>query len=435
MWKKCKQIKMLKDNLKERSEAVLGGVVGIVLALATYDLMSVSVTEWSQLIIPLIFSFSTLSLIIFLWYIGSEAVDLVPQENLLFVLNIIQVIVLTTLPFGVRLSLFSEIKEIGTTFLAISTGFLFALTALINFILLQKPESRTVPRSVLCDMQAYKFSLPAGSLVAFLSLLIPAEAIVGEPFDRLNIPFRAFSHILAFSVFFLVTIVAEIFIRRRLSAIAEDAPEVQKVGGIFHSKMRTVNNTFFTAALGLSAFSLSDLPVAAIADLVPPLAYFTFLFFLIYVFWVKLYRVYAIIPKWDEWLDMLTAFPSMLAIFVPPMFRLMVLPNPETRELGAMVFPILMAMFALANATVYIYVARFRKSDLRFRQERRSEFRRWATGSLVLAFILVASLLIPSNITTLMDIPLRVIVWWISLVIFEIIMWVATHRLSNDKEK
>ena len=44
-----------KDALKERSEAVLDGVVGLVLALAVYDLMSISVTEWSQLVIPLFF--------------------------------------------------------------------------------------------------------------------------------------------------------------------------------------------------------------------------------------------------------------------------------------------------------------------------------------------------------------------------------------------
>ncbi|MFQ6080872.1 MAG: hypothetical protein ACE5OW_04295 [Candidatus Bathyarchaeia archaeon] len=424
-----------KDTLKERSEAVLDGVVGLVLALAAYDLMSISVAGWSQLAMLLLFSFMTLILIMFLWYIGSEALDVVPQDNQLFALNILLIVLLTTLPFSVRLSLFSDVKELGATFLAINTGILFAVTALINFLLLQRPESHTVPRSVLADIQAYVFGLPAGSLVAFLSLLAPTEAIAEGPFAGWNIPLRALSLFWSFTAFFLVVAVADVLIRRRIPASAEGIPEIQKMGGVFHSKMRTVNNTLFEAALGLSAFSLTDLPVATVAGLIPPLAYFTFLFFLIVVFWVELYRVYAAIPVWNEWLDFLTGWAPLLAIFAPPTFRLVALPSPEAKELGTMVFPIFTAIFALANAAVYLYAARFREHDVTLSRERVSEFRRWAAGSLILAFIFTASLLIPSNVMTLLDIPLRVVVWWISLAVFAIIMWVATHTPSNDKEK
>ena len=424
-----------KDALKERSEAVLDGVVGIVLALAVYDLMSISVARWSQLVILLFFSFVTLILIMFLWYTGSEVLDIVPQDNHLFALNILQVVLLTALPFSVRLSLFSDVKELGATFLVINTGILFAVTALINFLLLQRPESRTVPRSVLADIQADVFGLPAGSLIAFLSLLAPAGAIAGGPFAGWNIPLRALGLFWSFGAFFFVGIFANIFIRRRLPRSTEVAPEIQKMGGIFHSKMRTVNNTLFEAALGLSAFSLTDLPIKTAADLIQPLIHFSFLFFLIVVFWVKFYRVYAAIPFWDEGLDFLTSWAPLLAIFSPPIFRLVVLPNPEMEELGATMFPIFTAMFVLANAAVYIYAARFRRDDLKLSQEKISEFHRWAIGSLGLAFTFTASLLIPSNITALLDIPLRLVIWWISLVAFAAIMWVATHSLSSEKEK
>lgn len=424
-----------KDALKERSEAVLDGVVGLVLALSVYDLMSISVTDWSQLAIPLLFSFQTLILTLFLWYGGSEALDIVPQDNRLFALDILQVVLLAFLPFSVHLSIFSEVKEMGATFLTINVGVLFAITALINFLLLRKPESRMVPRSVLADLQASMFGLPAGSLMAFLSLLVPIEAVAGGPFAGWDVPLRALSLLWVFPVFFLVLIVAGIFIRGRLPSSAKVAPKIQKMGEVFHSKMRTINNTLFEAALGLSAFSLTDLPITTVADLIQPLAHFSFLFFLIVVFWVKLYHVYAAIPVWDEWLDFLTGWAPLLVIYAPPTFRLMVLPNPETKELGATVFPIFTAMFALASATVYIYAARFRKNGVKLPREEVSEFHRWTAGSIGLAFIFTASLLIPFNIMVLLDIPLRLIVWWISLIAFAAIMRIAAHSLSSDKEK
>jgi len=211
--------------------------------------------------------------------------------------------------------------------------------------------------------------------ITMISWILPqTEAISDGPFVGWNVPLRALSLFWVFPAFFLVTAVAEVFIRKQLPSSVETVSEVQMMGGVFHSKMRTVNNTLFEAALGLSAFSLTDLPVTAAADLIQPLAYFSFLFFLIVGFWVKLYRVYVAIPVWDEWLDFLTSWAPLLAIFAPPTF-----------------LPIFIATFALANAAVYIYAARFGKSDVEIRQERRSEFRRWAAGSLGLAILISPS--------------------------------------------
>ena len=414
-----------KELLEERSQAILGGVVGLVLALGAYDLMSISVAKWSQLLIFLVFSFCTLAFILFMWYIGSEALDIVPQDGQLFGLNIVLVVLLATLPFSARLSLYSDVRELGATFLIFNVGVVYALTAVINFLALQKPESRLVPRSVYADMRAYMFGLPAGALTAFLFLFAPQEE-VGGPFVGLGISLRAFGLFPAWGVFFLVIIVATVFIRRRTPASADGAPETQEMGGVFHSKTRTVNNTLFEAALGLSAFSLTDLPVSTMADLIPPLAHFGFLFLLIIVFWVGFYRVYAAIPVWNEWIDFLTTWVPLLVIFAPPIFRMAVLPNPETRELGSVIFPVFMAVLALANAAVYLYASRLRGRDETIPLGVVREFRWWAAGSLLLAPLFLASLLIPFDVTALWHIPLRVVAWWMLLVFF-----IVVTRLEN----
>jgi len=419
-----------KELLEERSQAILGGVVGLVLALGAYDLMSISVVKWSQLFMFLGFSFATLVFILFMWYIGSEALDIVPQDGQLFGLNIVLVVLLAILPFSTRLSLYSDARELGAKFLVLNMGVIFTLTAVINFLVLRKPESKLVPRSVYADMQAYMFGLPAGALTAFLFLLAPLDE-VGGPFVDLGISQRAFGLFSAWGVFFLVIIVATVFIRRRTPASADGAPETQEMGGVFHLKTRTVNNTLFEAALGLSAFSLTDLPVSTMADLIPPLAHFGFLFLLIIVFWIGFYRVYAAIPVWNEWVDFLTTWVPMLVIFAPPIFRLAVLPNPETRELGSAIFPVFTAVLALANAAVYLYAYRLLGRDVTVPLGVVREFRWWAAGSLLMAPLFLASLLIPFDVTALWYIPLRVVAWWISLLFFVVVIRVASRSTSS----
>ena len=419
-----------KEFLEERSQAILGGVVGLVLALGAYDLMSISVVNWSQLFMFLGFSFTTLVFILFMWYIGSEALDLVPHDSQLFGLNIVLVVLLAVLPFSARLSLYSDARELGAKFLVLNMGIIFTLTAIINLLVLRKPESRLVPRSVYIDMQAYTFGLPAGALTALLFLFAPLDE-VGGPLVDLDIPQRALGLFSAWGVFFLVIIVATVLIRRRTPAPADRVPETQEMGEVFHSKTRTVNNTLFEAALGLSAFSLTDLPVSTTADIIPPLAHFGFLFLLIIVFWIGFYRVYAAIPVWNEWVDFLTTWVPMLVIFAPPIFRLAVLPNPETRELGSAIFPVFTAVLALANAAVYLYAYRLRRRDVTVPLGVVKELHWWAAGSLLLAPLFLASLLIPFDVTVLWHIRLRVVVWWISLLLFVIVMRVASRSAST----
>ncbi len=112
-------------------------------------------------------------------------------------------------------------------------------------------------------------------------------------------------------------------------------------------------------ALGLSAFSLTDLPVKAAADVIPPLAHFAFLYFLIVVFWNRLFRVYAAIPTFDELIDFLIGWVAFFVVLAPPVFRQVVLPDPVTREIGSITFPIVMAMLALTSGVLYLRTAGF----------------------------------------------------------------------------
>ena len=427
-----------KGILEERSQTMVDSVVGVVISLGAYVLMSVSVTDWSQLMMILCFFITIFMITSFLWYIAGQSIALAPHDSGLFGLNILLVAILAPLPFSARLVLFSEIKELAVTLLLINTGVVFAITFLIDILVLHKPESRKAPRSVLGDLRAQQFGLPVGSLFAFLFLLAPREQTLGGPFAGWDLPVRALGFLLSSFIFFMVTMVAEVFVRKRIPLSVDEAPQVQKMSRVFNLKMRAVNNALFGMALGLCIFSLTDLPVKTASDLPPPLIHFAFLFILIYVFWNKLFRVYATIPVFEAGIDFFTNIVALFAIMVPLAFRFAVLPGLETRAIGVIFFPIMMAAFAAANAMLYLYASRLKRGETAFSLDIVREFCQWAAGSLFLAFMFLASMLIPLETITFMDISLRIVVWWISLVSFIVIMQVASppssHKLSEKSD-
>ncbi|NIW15980.1 hypothetical protein GWM83_00790, partial [Candidatus Bathyarchaeota archaeon] len=86
---------------------------------------------------------------------------------------------------------------------------------------------------------------------------------------------------------------------------------------------------------------------------------------------------------------------------------MIVLPNPETGDFGIMFFLVFRALFALANVAVYLYATKFRGRGVTVSQEKTSEPRRWAAGSILLGTGFSASLMISSSFTVLWDFPLR----------------------------
>lgn len=431
MAKENRMIEEWKETLKERSQAMMDGAIGIVIALAAYVLMSVPVAGWSQWWVLLGSFMLIFWVVVFLWDYAANALALAPYDSRLFVLGLFLVVLLIPLPFSARLVFSSEVKGLGATFLVINTGVVFALAALISIIALRTPESRAMPRWALADFRAAPIGLMAGSLVAFLSLLIPSEETVAAG-PWVDIPMRAFGLAWAFLAFFVVLMVATALIRRRMPISANESPEVQKMSQVFYSKMRAMYNQLFGMALGLSAFSLTDLPVKAAADIIPPLAHFAFLFFLIVVSWNKLFRVYAAISTFDELIDFLIAWVAFFVVLAPPVFRLVVVPDPVTREIGSIAFPIVMAMLALTNGVLYLHTGGFWRREVAISSEIKNEFRWWAMGSLALGAVFLASLLIPLA-ATLGHVSLRVIVWWISLASFVAIMWLAAHVTSPNR--
>lgn len=406
---------------------MVDGVVGVVISLGAYVLMSVSVQDWSQLFTLLCFFVTIFMITSFLWYIAGQAFALSPYDGRLFGLSILLVALLAPLPFSARLVLFSEIKELAATLLLINTGVVFVLTALINMLVLHKPESHKAPRPVLGDLQAQKFGLPAGSITAFLFLLAPSEETLGGPFVGLNLPVSTLGFLFSFVVFFLVIAAAEPLVRRRLPVSMDESQEVRLMGRVFHSKMRGVNNALFQMALGLSVFSLIDLPVETVSDLLPPLIHFAYLFLLIVVFWNELFKVYAVIPIWEEGIDFLTNMVAFFAVMIPPAFRFVVLPGPETQTIGATFFAILMAGLATMNAILYLYAARLKHHEAKISSGIAREFRGWAAGSLILALVFLATLSVPFETTTFWGISIRVFVWWVSLASFVVLMRIVSR--------
>jgi len=371
----------------------------------------------------------------FLWYIAGEAFALAPYDGKLFALNLLLVALLATLPFTARLALFSEIEELAVTLLLINTGVVFALTALINTVVLRKPECQNAPRPVLSDLLAQQYALPAGSLVPLLFLLTPSGEVLEAPFTDLDIPVRTLGFLWSFFIFFAVMMVAEFFVRRRIPPPAEESREAEKMGRVLHSKMRDVNNALFEMALGLSVFSLTDLPVQAASDLIPPLLHFAFLFLLIVVFWNKLFRVYAALPVWEEGVDFLTGMVAFFAVLIPPAFRFAVIAQPETKAIGGTIFPVLMAGLAAVNAMLYLYAASSKRGEATVTKEVAREFHRWAAGSLILTCIFLASLLIQLEATVFWEISMRASVWWISLLGFIAMMQITAYPTPSVKQK
>ncbi len=219
---------------------MMDGAIGIVIALAAYVLMSVPVAGWSQWWVLLGSFMLIFWVVVFLWYYATNALAVAPYDSRLFVLGLLLVVLLIPLPFSARLVFSSEVKGLGATFIVINTGVVFALAALINIIALRTAESRAMPRWALADLRAGPIGLMAGSLVAFLSLLIPSEVTVPEEL-WVGLPTRALGLAWAFTAFFVVLTVAVALIRRGMPISANESPGVQKMSQVFYSKMRAMN--------------------------------------------------------------------------------------------------------------------------------------------------------------------------------------------------
>lgn len=414
-----------KETLRERSQAMIDGVMGVVIALAAYVVMSVPVTGWSQWWVLLSFFMMVFMVSIFVWDAAANATAIAPSDGRLFVLSLILVVFLIPLSFSAHLTLSSEIKGLGATFLVISTGLVFALATLIVILALRTQESHTLPRWLLADLRATTVGLIAGSVVAFLSLLVPFEETVSlEP--GVDIPVRAMGLAWAFGAFFVVLMVVDLFIRRRLPISIDKSPEVQEMNQVFYSKMRAMNSAIFGMAVGLSAFSLMELPVKVAADLTLSLVHFAFLFFLIIVLWNRLFRIYAVVSTFYEGLDFAVSLVAFFVVLTPPVFRLVILPGSATKEIGSIVFPVLIATLSLTNGALHLYTAGLQRREVAISSEVKKEFRRWAWGSFTLGILFLTSLLIPLT-ATLGYVSLRVIAWWVSLISFVVIMRVVAR--------
>lgn len=417
-----------KEILKERSESMMDGVMGVVIALAAYVVMSVPVTGWVQWWVLLGFFMVIFWVAIAVWDSAADAVAIVPSDGRLFVLSLLLVVLLVPLSFSARFAFSSALKGLGATFLVIITGLVFVLAALIVILVLRTPESRTLPRWLLADLRASVIGLAVGSLVAFLSLLVPLEnsASLGP---GANFPVRAMGLVWAFSAFFIVLPVVSLLLRRRMPISADKSPEVQEMNQVLYSKMRAMYSELFEMAVGLSAFSLTDLPVKAATDLVLPLVHFAFLFFLIVVLWNRLFRVYAVISTFHEGLDFAIAWPALFVVLTPPVFRLAILPGAATRQIGSIAFPVLIAILALTNGALYLYTAGLHRREVAISSKVKKEFRRWAVGSFTLGILFLTSLLLPLT-AKIGHVSLRVIAWWLCLISFVVIMQLVARSPS-----
>jgi len=169
-----------------------------------------------------------------------------------------------------------------------------------------------------------------------------------------------------------------------------------------------------------------ELPVKVAADLTLSLVHFAFLFFLIIVLWNRLFRIYAVVSTFYEGLDFAVFWIAFFVVLTPPVFRLVILPGSATKEIGSIVFPVLIAIIALTNGALHLYTAGLQRREVAISSEIKKEFRWWAWGSFALGILFLTSLLIPLT-ATLGYMSLRVIAWWVSLISFVVIMRVVTR--------
>jgi uncharacterized membrane protein len=190
---------------------------------------------------------------------------------------------------------------------------------------------------------------------------------------------------------------------------------------ILKERLSTILDGLLGMALGLSAYSLTGFSIKDLQDIVKSLIYFTILFLLTIYFWQGISRSLAL-ARYDMRISFINFILGALLVIMPFCLRLILSPQPETKNFGYYLFPIVISILSFLGALVHILVLR---QNIIIPKDELIRMRAMVWGLLANFTIFSLSLLIPPEKTIngylpqitsylplfLSQLPMRIWVW------------------------
>jgi len=430
--------KKWKEFLAERSETLVDGVFGLALGLGAFSLTGYEMNGTDDVILAVSYFALTFFLVCMFWWNTSKGFSVAKYSDVLMGINFLLIILLALTPFFLRLLLVpnSAIQNMGLTLFPIVIGGVLLACFSTNILIMH--QNRDMPEEVSRDLKRSFFIFPLMASFFFLSLLIPPNATVqmftqnfALPEPLMNYNFRVAFWWITIILAMILGIIVEAVQKRRLTQNMKAESAEWRI--TLTKKSRTISDTVYGLALGLSAYSLTDYVLASIEDIVLALSYFILTFILIVMFWTELYRCFAMVKYFNDTLVVLNLLVSGCITLLPFSLRLAMAPEVAVQTVGMTSFPLNMVAAALTSSAFVLLTLRRRTVDVP--RDDLMELQRFTIGIPAFAFLYILSLwippdaaiptqltnIIPDFLSVLKTLPLRVFIWYFSFIPFFIV--------------
>jgi len=218
---------------------------------------------------------------------------------------------------------------------------------------------------------------------------------------------------------------------------------------ILKERSSTILDSLLGLALGLSAYSLTGFAIEEMRDIDLALVYFSVLFFLMIIFWWAVSTSLAF-ARYDDRLFTITLILGALLVVTPLCLRLMLSSEPEVKNLGYDLVPLVMGVVSLLGAVTHIIVLR---QAIAIPKHELEGMRMMTPGLLLFSAVLLLSLRIPPEATieshlhqvtaylppSLWQLPVRMGAWLapfpLLMVIAGIVQYGARWLISEPEEE
>lgn len=447
---------MLKDP-----ETILDGVFGMVLGLSAYSLTGFTIVGISDVMVAISYFALMFLLICLFWWHTSKWFAVAEYDDSLMAVNLFFIVLLILMPFSFRMLFIpgSDVRNVGLTLFPLVMGALVLGVLLTDTMVLRQKQG--MPGEVRRDLKRGLIVFPLMSAFFFLSLSIPADAITQTsmqvylpqiaavvPETLKNYPFRVASWWFITLLFALLGGLLQLVHERYAGAPRSEAPSSKEWRKSLTNKTRTMSDSVYGLALGLSAFSLTDYALGGMEDIILALSFFILTFGLIFMFWVELFRCFALVPLFDDALIAINLLLTFFVTLMPFAIRLVMISNTTVQNLGMTLFPLNLVAAGLSGSAFIALALRRRAVDIP--KDDLMELQRFAIAGPALAVIYIASLfLIPANaalppefayfipepLNVLKTLPFRVFIWWFSLVPLGIVLMLAEGMMEWKAHK
>ena len=426
-------VKKWKAFLTERTETLVDGVFGLVLGLGAFSLTGFLVEGIEDVVTAVSYFTLVFFLISIFWWSTSKWFAVAEYSNALMGTNFLFIILLILTPFLLRL-LFNPnpiVNSASMTLFPIVVGLLFLSSLTANILVLR--QKGKIAGEVHRDLKRGLVVFPLISLFFFLSLLIPSE-ITTQDFLRdylgqsVTLDFlRTYPFRTAFwwLCLFLVMVLNGLGLALQKKPDDRGSIDWRKT---LTGKCRSMSDSVYGLALGLCAYSLTDYGIGGIDDIIIALSYFLLTFFVVGMFWMELYRSYAIVPFFNNTLIATNLILTFFVTLIPFSLRLAMASESAAANIGMALFPLNMVATGITSSAFIALSLHWR--TIRIPKDDIMELQRFAVAIPVLALVYIISFAIPPDasiplqyaqfipppLSILKTLPFRVAVWWFSFI-------------------